>query len=277
MGLASKIQASGRPALGANTQAVGGAPLQSTGQVPYGQQGNNAPYPTQQQGGQAQYGQAPPYGQYPGQQQPQMNSSTKPGAQGYSANQPPANPFAQGASQQPGIGQQGYGQQNPQMQQPMQATGQYGQTGGQAPYGQQPQYGQQQQNQQQYGQQQPPTRPPQQAGAGQSGSVIRDNLTRIVRENQLEPFYPPQKLQQVIAKVEAINFQALSSAWDIPMEIATDLAALALYDIVFYCDDSGSMRAEERGERIDDLKLILSRVSEVATMVCGTLLQANTH
>ena len=61
------------------------------------------------------------------------------------------------------------------------------------------------------------------------------------------------------------------------MEIATDLAALALYDIVFYCDDSGSMRAEERGERIDDLKLILSRVSEVATMVCGTLLQANTH
>lgn len=50
------------------------------------------------------------------------------------------------------------------------------------------------------------------------------------------------------------------------MEIATDLAALALYDVVLYCDDSGSMRAEERGERIDDLKLILSRVAEVATL-----------
>lgn len=31
-------------------------------------------------------------------------------------------------------------------------------------------------------------------------------------------------------------------------------------------DDSGSMVFEERGERIDDLKLILSKVSEVATL-----------
>lgn len=89
---------------------------------------------------------------------------------------------------------------------------------------------------------------------------------RIVRENQLEVFYPQQRLQQVIQKVEAIDFRSLSASWDIPMEIATDLAALALYDIVLYCDDSGSMRAEERGERIDDLKLILSRVAEVSTM-----------
>lgn len=31
-------------------------------------------------------------------------------------------------------------------------------------------------------------------------------------------------------------------------------------------DDSGSMVFEERGERIDDLKLILGRVAEVATL-----------
>jgi len=31
-------------------------------------------------------------------------------------------------------------------------------------------------------------------------------------------------------------------------------------------DDSGSMQFEENGERIDDLKLVLSRVSHAATM-----------
>lgn len=32
-----------------------------------------------------------------------------------------------------------------------------------------------------------------------------------------------------------------------PRELAYDLAALALYDIVIYCDDSGSMVFEENG------------------------------
>ena len=48
-----------------------------------------------------------------------------------------------------------------------------------------------------------------------------------------------------------------------PMELATDLASLALYDIVIYADDSGSMIFEEGGDRIDDLKLIVGRVAEV--------------
>lgn len=65
---------------------------------------------------------------------------------------------------------------------------------------------------------------------------------RIIRENQLEMFYPQQRIMQVVQNVEAIDFRALAAEWDIPMEIATDLAALALYDIVLYCDDSGSMR-----------------------------------
>lgn len=48
-----------------------------------------------------------------------------------------------------------------------------------------------------------------------------------------------------------------------PLELATDLATLALYDVVIFADDSGSMVFEEGGERIDDLKLILGRVAEV--------------
>ena len=51
-----------------------------------------------------------------------------------------------------------------------------------------------------------------------------------------------------------------------PKELALDLASLALYDIVLFVDDSGSMAFEENGERIDDLKLISSKVAEVATM-----------
>lgn len=45
------------------------------------------------------------------------------------------------------------------------------------------------------------------------------------------------------------------------MEIAVDFVKLALFDFVLYVDDSGSMAFEENGERIDDLKLIMSRVA----------------
>ena len=51
-----------------------------------------------------------------------------------------------------------------------------------------------------------------------------------------------------------------------PLELAHDLASLALYDIVIFADDSGSMIFEEGGERIQDLKLIMGRVAEVATL-----------
>jgi hypothetical protein len=48
----------------------------------------------------------------------------------------------------------------------------------------------------------------------------------------------------------------------------TDLtySRLALYDIVIYIDDSGSMAFEEQGERIKDLELIMQRVAFAATL-----------
>lgn len=51
-----------------------------------------------------------------------------------------------------------------------------------------------------------------------------------------------------------------------PKELALDLVSLALYDTVLYCDDSGSMQGCENGQRIDDLKVIVSKVAEVATL-----------
>lgn len=60
--------------------------------------------------------------------------------------------------------------------------------------------------------------------------------------------------------------RALSQRWNMPLELAHDLATLALYDIVIFADDSGSMVFEEGGERINDLKVIMGRVAEVATL-----------
>lgn len=45
-----------------------------------------------------------------------------------------------------------------------------------------------------------------------------------------------------------------------------DLVTLALYDIVIWADDSTSMRALDDGERINDLKAILGRVADAATL-----------
>lgn len=49
------------------------------------------------------------------------------------------------------------------------------------------------------------------------------------------------------------------------VELAVSLSALALYDTVIYADDSGSMMSGD-GERIEDLKLIVAKVAEVATL-----------
>ena len=48
--------------------------------------------------------------------------------------------------------------------------------------------------------------------------------------------------------VPPVSCSALAQRWNMPLEMAYDLAALALYDIVIYCDDSGSMIFAENGE-----------------------------
>lgn len=96
--------------------------------------------------------------------------------------------------------------------------------------------------------------------------LITNKLKTIVRQNRLESFYPSDKLSHVINRVQQVDFQLTASQWHLSQEMAYDLAVLALYDIVFFCDDSGSMMFEEHGERVDDLKYILSKVAEVATL-----------
>jgi len=92
-------------------------------------------------------------------------------------------------------------------------------------------------------------------------------LLQQIREKQLEAFYPPNSpALDHIAQKASQQIGGLCAQWRISPEIGNDLCKLALYDIVIYIDDSGSMQFEENGERIDDLRLILTRVASVSTM-----------
>lgn len=87
-------------------------------------------------------------------------------------------------------------------------------------------------------------------------------LQQTIQEKSLQNFYPPGSPQlDQIAQVAAQKVQALCNEWRVNREIGQDIVKLALYDVILYIDDSGSMQFEEGGERIDDLKLILSRVA----------------
>ncbi|KAJ8326755.1 hypothetical protein QVD99_005459 [Batrachochytrium dendrobatidis] len=97
-------------------------------------------------------------------------------------------------------------------------------------------------------------------------SHITEKLQTIIYENRLDYFYNPTRLQALIAKLTTIDFLSLSQQWNISQSLVPDLCSLALYDIVFYVDDSGSMVFEENGERIDDLKFILGKAAQVATL-----------
>ncbi|KAF2468767.1 uncharacterized protein BDR25DRAFT_304751 [Lindgomyces ingoldianus] len=195
--------------------------------------GSYSPYPQLQPG----YNRPPPappglsgYPPYQQQQQQQQPYGQQPPQQyGYGGQQQP----------QPYGGQLGYGQQ---------AQGQYGQ------YGQPPQG--------QYG------APPQQVQAGPAEiAAYKQLLQSCIQEKQLQTFYPPNSpmLDQIASRAPALINQVIQR-WRIAKEVANDIVKLALYDIVLYIDDSGSMQFEEEGSRIKDLRLILERVSFAATL-----------
>ncbi|KAF2785740.1 hypothetical protein K505DRAFT_330815 [Melanomma pulvis-pyrius CBS 109.77] len=236
---------------------------------------------------------------YPAALQPSPNPAAMYGAPspyqspaGYNRQAPPPPPPAQYPGQSPYPGQnptaqppyqqqnynQGYGQQ----QQPQQPYGQQ-----QQPYGQQQQpYGQQfggQPGYNSYGGQQYGGPPPQQgqygAPQGQYGApqgvqsspsdiaAYKRLLEGCVQEKGLQHWYPPGSpaLDQIASRAPAQINQVIQR-WRIAKEVANDIVKLALYDIVLYIDDSGSMQFEEQGSRIQDLRLILDRVAFASTL-----------
>lgn len=92
-------------------------------------------------------------------------------------------------------------------------------------------------------------------------------LQACIQEKGLQNFYPPNSpIIDQIAQQAAGKVNQVITRWRLQKEIANDVVKLALYDIVLYIDDSGSMQFEEEGSRIKDLRLILERVSFAATL-----------
>ncbi|KMU86492.1 RfeF [Coccidioides immitis H538.4] len=106
---------------------------------------------------------------------------------------------------------------------------------------------------------QPPT--PQQLGA------YKQLLLNTINEKGLQNMYPPNSpvLDQIVSRITN-QIDQLCTAWRVPREVGQDIVKLALFDVILYIDDSGSMQFEENGERIKDLKLILSRVAYAASL-----------
>ncbi|PWW79477.1 hypothetical protein C7212DRAFT_291249 [Tuber magnatum] len=182
---------------------------------------------------------APPY-----QQQPYG----QPGQQQQQPGQYPGYPPAGAPPQAPAYAHQQYQpyQGYPPQGQPPHGQPPYGQApyGGAPPYAQGPAPG--------YGA--PPSGPPPDA------NVLLSILREAVKEKGIEHMYPDARLVGIandMAKKDPVN--TLCNHWRLPKEIGFDFVKLALFDVVFLLDDSGSMRFGEG--LIDELKFILSNVA----------------
>jgi len=107
----------------------------------------------------------------------------------------------------------------------------------------------------------------QSAPSGQDVNGYKVALQRAIQEKGLERIIPPNApMIDDIARKASFKVADICNQWRIPQEVGRDLARLGLYDVILFIDDSGSMQFEENGERIDDMKLVLKRVSQAACL-----------
>ncbi|KAJ5983608.1 hypothetical protein N7481_005707 [Penicillium waksmanii] len=102
----------------------------------------------------------------------------------------------------------------------------------------------------------------------QQVAAYRQLLISTIQEKNLQPFYPPERLDRLVQSLvnEAPGkLQRLIHEWAVPMEVATDVMKLSLFDVILYVDDSGSIEFEEKGLRKDQLRQILGLVATAAS------------
>lgn len=97
--------------------------------------------------------------------------------------------------------------------------------------------------------------------------MYRQILQRTIQDKNLFNMYPPNSpaIDQIAGKITN-QVDQICAAWRVPREVGMDLVKLALFDVILYIDDSGSMEFEEEGERINDLGVIISRVAYIASL-----------
>ncbi|KAI4137844.1 MAG: hypothetical protein LQ341_004959, partial [Variospora aurantia] len=136
-------------------------------------------------------------------------------------------------------------------QYPPQQSGQY-----------QPQH--QQQGGGQYGQQY--GGPPSHASRHESEAYKR-LLLATIQQKSLQNMIPSSHPNlERYAQHAPGQIDQLCARWDVPREMGQDLAKLALFDIVLFIDNSGSMEFEQKGARMVELKKIITRVVYAATL-----------
>ncbi|KAI4127303.1 MAG: hypothetical protein LQ338_003263 [Usnochroma carphineum] len=158
-------------------------------------------------------------------------------------------------------------QQGPQGQYPPpQQSGQYPpQQNGQYAFQHNAQYAPQQpQGSGQYGQQY--GAPPAQASRHQI-EAYKQLLQTTIQQKSLQNMIPSNHPNlEKYAQRAASQIDQLCASWKVPREMGQDLVKLALFDIILYIDNSGSMTFEQDGARVEELRKILTSVVYVATL-----------
>lgn len=102
----------------------------------------------------------------------------------------------------------------------------------------------------------------------QQVAAYRSLLISTIQEKNLQSFYPPERLDRLVQTLAAEapgKLNRLIHEWAVPMEVATDVMKLSLFDVILYVDDSGSIEFEEKGLRKDQLRQILGIVATAAS------------
>ena len=102
----------------------------------------------------------------------------------------------------------------------------------------------------------------------QQVEAYRQLLVNTIQEKHLQVFYPPDRLDRVVrglANDAPAKINKIVHEWNVPTEVATDIMKLALFDVVLFVDDSGSIEFEERGIRKEQLRQVLGIIATGAS------------
>lgn len=101
--------------------------------------------------------------------------------------------------------------------------------------------------------------------------LVVDKIWAQISRNGLQNFYNQESLQHLINQVCLHDYRCFQLEWGIQnIDVATDLAILAMYDIILIGDDSGSMGFDHRGEQMnrwEQLKVMVQTISFWATLM----------
>lgn len=103
-------------------------------------------------------------------------------------------------------------------------------------------------------------------------ALIVEQMWRIVCERNLYNFYTTQSLQTLVNNACKHDWKIIQSRLGIStIEETVNNAAMGLYDIVFFIDDSGSMATKESTDdgmdRMQTARQIVSRIAFLATLM----------